>query len=141
MANSPISSLNRPKIDMLVVLGILGAFIFFLGFALLLPVGIDLIYSEDTWLSFLISAGIAFISGGLLWWLFRPTEEIRIREGFMVVALTWITLSLVGALPFIISGILPSYTDAVFETMSGLTLLQGLRLWVEPPPLDFKILP
>ena len=121
MANSPISSLNRPKIDFLVILGILGAFIFFLGFALLLPVGIDLIYSEDTWLSFLISAGIAFISGGLLWWLFRPTEEIRIREGFMVVALTWITLSLVGALPFIISGILPSYTDAVFETMSGLT--------------------
>ena len=121
MPNSPISSLNRPKIDFLVVLGILGAFIFFLGFALLLPVGIDLIYSEDTWHSFLISAAIAFIAGGILWWLFKPTEEIRIREGFMVVALTWITLSLVGALPFVISGILPSYTDAVFETMSGLT--------------------
>ena len=121
MPNSPISSFNRPKIDFLVVLGILGAFIFFLGFALLVPVGIDLIYAEDTWHSFLISAGIAFISGGILWWFFKPTEEIRIREGFMVVALTWITLSLVGALPFIISGILPSYTDAVFETMSGLT--------------------
>ena len=121
MPNSPISSLNRPKIDFLAVLGILGAFIFFLGFALLLPIGIDLIYAEDTWHSFLISAAIAFIAGGTLWWLFKPTEEIRIREGFMVVALTWITLSLVGALPFIISGILPSYTDAVFETMSGLT--------------------
>ena len=121
MPNSPISSLNRPKIDFLVVLGILGAFIFFLGFALLLPVGIDLIYSENTWHSFLISAAIAFIAGGILWWLFKPTEEIRIREGFMVVALTWITLSLVRALPFVISGILPSYTDAVFETMSGLT--------------------
>ena len=121
MPNSPISSLNRPKIDFLVVLGILGAFIFFLGFALLLPVGIDLIYSENTWHSFLISAAIAFSAGGILWWLFKPTEEIRVREGFMVVALTWITLSLVGALPFVISGILPSYTDAVFETMSGLT--------------------
>ena len=121
MPNSPISSLNRPKIDFLVVLGILGAFIFFLGFALLIPVGIDLIYAEDTWHSFLVSAAIAFIAGGILWYLFKPTEEIRIREGFMVVALTWITLSLVGALPFIISGILPSYTDAVFETMSGLT--------------------
>ena len=105
----------------MVVLGILGAFIFFLGFALLIPVGIDLIYAEDTWHSFLVSAAIAFIAGGILWYLFKPTEEIRIREGFMVVALTWITLSLVGALPFIISGILPSYTDAVFETMSGLT--------------------
>ena len=67
MPNSPISSLNRPKIDFLVVLGILGAFIFFLGFALLLPVGIDLIYSENTWHSFLISAAIAFIAGGILW--------------------------------------------------------------------------
>ena len=121
MTKGPISALGRPKINFLVVLGILGAFIFFLGFALLIPALIDLIYKEETWHSFVISAGLAFILGGGLWLKFKPNEEIRIREGFMVVALTWITLSLVGALPFIIAGILPSYTDAVFETMSGLT--------------------
>ncbi len=118
---SVIDVFNRPTIDFLVVLGILGAFIFFMGFALLLPAGIDLIYGEDTWLSFLLSAGIAFLAGGLLWYFFKPRQEIRIREGFLVVSLTWLMLSLVGALPFVISGILPSYTDAVFETMSGLT--------------------
>lgn len=121
MLRSPISSLNRPKIDFLIVLGILGAFIFFMGFALLLPLVIDLIYGEHHWDSWLISAGIAFTVGGSLWFFFRPKEELRIREGFLVVSLTWLTLSLVGALPFIISGILPSYTDAVFETMSGLS--------------------
>ena len=121
MKSRSISSLSRPKIDFLVVLGILGAFIFFMGFALLMPAIIDLIYQEGTWLYFLTSAGIAFASGGALWYFFKPHDEIRIREGFLVVSLTWLTLSLVGALPFVISGILPSYTDAVFETMSGLT--------------------
>jgi len=121
MLKSPINSLNRPKIDFLVVLGILGSFIFFLGFAFLFPLIIDLIYNEHHWDSWLISAGIAFSVGGVLWYNFRPKEELRIREGFLVVSLTWLILSLVGALPFVIANVLPSYTDAVFETMSGLT--------------------
>lgn len=121
MERRSISSLNRPRIDFLVVLGILGSFIFFLGFALLLPLIVDLIYQEHQWDSWLLSAGIAFGIGGALWYFFKPQEEIRIREGFLVVSLTWLLLSFVGALPFIIAGILPSYTDAVFETMSGLT--------------------
>tara|TARA_R110002050_G_scaffold31659_12_gene81194 strand:+ start:14994 stop:16508 length:1515 start_codon:yes stop_codon:yes gene_type:complete len=121
MALSVINAFNRPKIDFLVVLGVLGAFVFFMGFALLLPAIIDLIYDENTWSAFIISAGIAFLAGGTLWYFFKPKEELRIREGFLVVSLTWIALSLVGALPFTISGILPNYTDAVFETMSGLS--------------------
>ena len=115
------TTLNRPKIDFKSVFGILGAFIFFLGFALISPVAIALVYGEETWTSFLYSASIAFITGGLLYGLFRTDQELRIREGFLVVSLTWLFLSFVGALPFVISGILPSYTDSVFETMSGLT--------------------
>ncbi len=83
--------------------------------------GIALIYDEEVWYTFLYSASIAFFTGGLLYYFFRPKNELRVREGFLVVSLTWLFLSLVGALPFVISGILPSYTDAVFETMSGLT--------------------
>lgn len=113
--------IHLANIDFLIVLGVIGSFIFFLGFALLIPAVIDLIYDEHTWGYFVISAGIAFISGGLLWFFFKPKKELRIREGFLIVSLTWIILSLVGALPFKISGVLPSYTDAVFETMSGLT--------------------
>ncbi len=121
MALASSSPINRVNINFLVVFGVLGAFIFFMGFALLIPAGIDLIYHNNTWHAFVISASIAFVAGGSLWYFFRPKEELRIREGFLVVSLTWLTLSLVGALPFVISGILPSYTDAVFETMSGLT--------------------
>ncbi|MEQ8525282.1 potassium transporter TrkG [Gracilimonas sp.] len=121
MAISATSNLNRAKIDFLVVLGVLGAFIFFMGFALLMPAFVDLYYGQDTWHSFLFSAAIAFVVGGALWYLFRPQDELRVREGFLIVSLTWLSLSLVGALPFVISGILPSFTDAVFETMSGLS--------------------
>ncbi|MDZ7773410.1 MAG: potassium transporter TrkG [Balneolaceae bacterium] len=121
MLRSPSDSFRRPKIDYLTVLGILGSFIFFLGFALLIPMIISLHYGEEIWDTYLYSAGIAFGFGGLLWVLFKPRHELRIREGFLVVSCTWLFLSLVGALPFVISGILPSYTDAVFETMSGLS--------------------
>ena len=120
MANT-LSSFNKAQFDFSSVLGILGAFIFFLGFALLFPMIIALIYKEAVWHTFLYSASIAFVVGGGLYFLFKTDRELRIREGFLVVSLTWLFLSLVGALPFVISGILPSYTDAVFETMSGLT--------------------
>lgn len=121
MATLYKSNAPRAKIDFLVVLGVLGAFIFFMGFALLTPAIIDLVYDQDTWHSFVLSAGIAFTVGGTLWYFFKPSQELRIREGFLIVSLTWLSLSLVGALPFVISGILPSFTDAVFETMSGLS--------------------
>jgi len=121
MANTLNTSFRRPQFDFSSVLGILGAFIFFLGFALISPLVIALIYGEAIWNTFLYSAAIAFVVGGALYYFFKTDRELRIREGFLVVSLTWLFLSLVGALPFVISGILPSYTDAVFETMSGLT--------------------
>lgn len=121
MANTLSTSFNKAQFDFSSVLGILGAFIFFLGFALLFPMIIALIYKEAVWHTFLYTASIAFVVGGGLYYLFKTDRELRIREGFLVVSLTWLFLSLVGALPFVISGILPSYTDAVFETMSGLT--------------------
>ncbi len=121
MANTLNTSFRRAQFDFSSVLGILGAFIFFLGFALISPLVIALIYGEAIWNTFLYSAAIAFVVGGALYYFFKTDRELRIREGFLVVSLTWLFLSLVGALPFVISGILPSYTDAVFETMSGLT--------------------
>lgn len=134
MAKTYLDNITRAQFNLSTVLGILGAFIFFLGFALLLPMIIAFVYDEEVWHTFLYSASIAFVTGGILYYLFRTDEELRIREGFLVVSLTWLFLSFVGALPFVISGILPSYTDAVFETMSGLTttgatILGGTTSW------------
>lgn len=133
---------RRPHFEFTTVLGILGSFIFFLGFALLIPAIIAVIYDEVIWHAFLYSASIAFVVGGILYYTFRSDKELRIREGFLVVSLTWLFLSVVGALPFVISGILPSYTDAVFETMSalsttGATIFGGTTNWgFENPAID-----
>ncbi len=112
---------NLLSFDIKIVLGVVGAFLFFLGFALLFPLFIDLIYGENTWLAFLISAILAFGIGGSLFYFFRPKRELKNREAFLIVSLTWIVMSLVGAIPFMLSGLPISFTDAFFETMSGLT--------------------
>lgn len=121
MANVLSTNFRKPQFEISSVLGILGAFIFFLGFALLFPMVIAITHGEESWNAFLYSACIAFLAGGGLYYFFKTDRELRIREGFLIVSLTWLFLSLVGALPFVISGVLPSYTDAVFETMSGLS--------------------
>lgn len=104
----------------------LGALVAFLGVALLLPMGVALIYGEAEWWSFGVTALLAFAIGGASWYtLGVPTghqgDDLGVREGFAIVALSWLVLSLVGALPFVFSGVLTSYTDAFFETMSGFT--------------------
>ncbi len=105
------------------VLGTLGALLVALAGALVLPMGVGLLYGEASWWSFGVTALVAGGLGGAAWAAFRPRAEddLRVREGFAVVALAWLLLSLVGALPFVLGGVLDSYTDAFFETMSGFT--------------------
>ena len=111
----------RPKIDFKLILGIVGAFTFFMGFALILPIPIALAYNESNVWVYLLSSGFAFLIGGLLYLIFKPADEVRPREAFFIVYVTWIVLSLFGCTPFLLSGSLNDVTDAFFETMSGLT--------------------
>ncbi|RMH66192.1 MAG: TrkH family potassium uptake protein [Bacteroidetes bacterium] len=106
------------------VVGTLGALLFFLGGALLLPMFVGLLYGEPSWWSFGVVALIAFALGGGSWHVLggpKGEVDLGVREGFAIVALAWLVLSLFGALPFVIGGVLDSYTDAFFETMSGFT--------------------
>ncbi len=92
-------------------------------FLLLLPAAIALIYG-DVWdmTAFLISAAIAFLIGTVLHACCRPkTDAIYAKEGFAIVALAWISMSAIGSLPFVISGEIPGFVDAFFETVSGFT--------------------
>ncbi len=110
------------QIKLTAVAGILGALLFFLGVALLIPMGIGIGYGEEeSWRAFGATALIAMTVGGLSWYTMKPKMELGIREGFAVVALAWFVISLVGALPFTMADVLPTYTDAFFETMSGVT--------------------
>ena len=71
--------------------------------------------------AFLLSAGITAIAGQALTMLPGKDAKMQARDGFAAVALSWIVLSLFGALPYVFSGVLPNYVDAVFETVSGFT--------------------
>lgn len=89
---------------------------------LLLPYIISLVYKEACAEAFLITIITAVVTGTLLVLLFKKKNDvIYSKEGFLTVSLSWIVLSLIGALPFRISGEIPHYIDAVFETVSGFT--------------------
>lgn len=70
-------------------------------------------------LSFFITAFVGFV----LWYFFGRKKKTNIgkREGYLVVSLSWVIISLFGSLPYLISGAIPSFTDAFFETISGFT--------------------
>ncbi len=89
---------------------------------LLLPLITAIIYGEDCVPAFALVAGGAALVGSLLTVFFKPKGRVMYaREGFVTVAAAWVVLSLVGALPFVISGEIPSFADAFFETVSGFT--------------------
>ena len=88
---------------------------------MLLPCLTALIYRESAGFSFLIVAFALLIAGVLCTFRKPANKAFYAREGFAVVALSWILLSVTGALPFVISGEIPHFIDAMFETVSGFT--------------------
>lgn len=88
---------------------------------LALPALVSLIYAEQSGVWFLVTMAIAGAVGlGLV--SLRPRKrDMYAKEGFVVTALGWISISLIGAIPFRLSGQIPNYLDAVFETVSGFT--------------------
>jgi trk system potassium uptake protein len=103
------------------VLRILGILLLFLGAALLTPIPFSLYFEDGAWVSFIISALICAAVGGGLIRKFQSKKEFAVREGFAVVTFGWAAFALFGALPYLLTGSIPSVIDAVFETMSGFT--------------------
>lgn len=89
---------------------------------MLLPTVCALIYKESCVKALLISVAASLAAGFALTLISRPGNKvIYSREGFITVALAWLALSFFGALPFYISGEIPRFIDAFFETVSGFT--------------------
>ena len=99
---------------------ILGTVLFIFAALLLLPAAVALIYGENA-LYFIIPAALSAFAGFVLTRFTPHSHAIFSREGFTSVGLAWISMGLFGALPFVLSGDIPNYIDAVFETVSGLT--------------------
>lgn len=88
---------------------------------MLIPCVVAGIYHEQEGFAFLFVSVICFLIGILRIRRKMKTQVFFAREGFVTVALSWIVMSIFGALPFVINGDIPSFTDALFETISGFT--------------------
>ena len=98
----------------------LGWILMFESAFLTVPLATALIYGEkQSALAFLACCGICLVIGFLMTVRKPKNKVLRSRDGFVVVALSWVVLSIFGALPFMFSGVTSSYVDALFETASG----------------------
>ena len=126
----------------LLVIRILSVILLIEAACLLPPLGVALGYGDGDAPAIAISFLLLAVIGGCGYLLARPKEtNLRAREGFFVVASSWVLMSLFGALPYRISGMIPNYIDAVFEAVSGITttgatiitefdgLPRGLMMW------------
>ena len=99
-----------------------GRIILLEGALLLVPLLVSLIYQDPGTVPFLITIAICAAVGGALSCFFRKTSQVIFaKEGFLITALAWLSVSAIGAIPFVLSGQIPSYIDAFFETVSGFT--------------------
>ncbi|HXQ30763.1 MAG TPA: TrkH family potassium uptake protein [Steroidobacteraceae bacterium] len=106
-----------------VVQRLLGLVLTMFSLTMLPPVAVSLGYADGQWQPFMRSFGILLVIGLALWLPVRRVErDLRLRDGFLVVALFWIVLAVAGAAPLLL-GDRPhlAFTDAVFEAASGIT--------------------
>ena len=116
------------------VFSILGRTLLIEAGLMLCPLLVGIIYGENTWYTYLIPIGVLLAVGVPLAFLLKIKDRsIYVKEGFVTVALVWVLMSLAGAVPFVLSGAIPNYIDALFETVSGFsttgaTILNGERI-------------
>ncbi|MDD6552479.1 MAG: TrkH family potassium uptake protein [Prevotellaceae bacterium] len=105
-----------------IIFKVIGQLLFIEAFMMLICCGVASYCHADDMAAFLISAVLTIMTGSVLQVFGRnATNMLSRRDAYLVVTLTWLIFSLFGSLPFIISGYLPNFTDAYFETMSGFT--------------------
>ena len=91
-----------------------------LGVAMLIPASVAYGYGEDV-SAFLISATMCAVIGLSGWVFTRKHKKLTNKDGFTIVTIAWVVTALAGSLPFYIGGFIPNFTDAFFESMSGVT--------------------
>ena len=103
------------------ILNILGAMLALTGFTMVVPALIAWGYNEPDLVGHLQSMGICMGIGIPVWLFTRKSRSLNNKDGFAIVTLAWLLVALAGAMPFYLSGAIPNFTDAWFESMSGVT--------------------
>lgn len=106
-----------------VILNILSFLIMLSGLLMTAGIPFSIYYGHEDIVSILISAVLTIVSGLILWFFTRDADRTQLgkREGYLIVTLSYLAITFFGTLPFMIYGGIPSFTDAFFETMSGIT--------------------
>lgn len=105
------------------IVSILGLLMALNGLFMLLGLPFAVYFQEDVF-PLLVSGASTIAAGVLIWQFFRrktKNKDLTNKDGYLIVALGWLTMSVVGTLPYIVSGSITNVTDAFFETMSGFT--------------------
>lgn len=128
-------------IDIRPILRITGALLAALGCAMFLPALIDIVYLSSDWQVFVLSGILTLLAGSCCWLMGHGANAtLSVREAFLMTVIAWVALTAFGALPIFFSGVVPGFTDAFFESMSGLTttgatVITGLEF--TPPGILF----
>ena len=132
-SRSPVAKLT------MTVAFVIGSVLLFVSIAMLSAAVVSVIYGEnDTALGIAVAAGITAGAGYFTRRFVRRPRSITVKEGFATVGLSWFIFSLFGALPYIITGSIPDFTNAIFETASGFTTT-GASILPDPSQLDHGI--
>lgn len=107
--------------NFLLVLKLVGAVLKIEAILMILPLIISFVYQSGDGIYFIYTAIPLFIAGYCLSKIRPKTTVFRSKEGFVTVSLSWITMSLFGAIPFYLSGYFDTFIDCFFETVSGFT--------------------
>lgn len=103
------------------ILRVIGILLALLGLLMLLCIPFSLYYDAGDHSALLYSGLIGILLAGPLLYFVKNEGSIKKREGYLIVALGWLTMVTYGALPYLLSGVIPNLADALFETVSGMT--------------------
>jgi len=124
------------------VLNIIGLLLCIEALAMLIPMLVDLLYQKPDWEKFFFSSIITFFIGLVLFFSFKKEKNlIKVRQAFVLTILSWIIIAVFASLPFVFTSAKLNYTDAFFESISGITttgatvinnlndLNEGILIW------------
>ena len=113
----------KSLINLKVIANVVGGLVIITGVLMSLSIPVSLAFDGSALQPIIIASALTIIAGVLLKVLTRShsNDEIKKREGFLIVAIGWVMMALFGSLPYVLSSSIPGYSNAFFETISGLT--------------------
>jgi len=115
--------ITKSEVNLRIILTVIGFLLIFEGAFMLLGLPFALYYKDGSWFALLVSGLFTAVLGLVVRLTTKDKNRrtINRREGYIITAISWVIISFFGTLPFMISGEIPSFTRAFFETMSGFT--------------------